>query len=109
MHGAGAEERHETDGNGAGPGCGVVRKLNCQEVLDQLSVFLEEELAAELRAEIETHLNGCRHCHLEVDTIRTTIQLYRVDDPVGVPIHLSDRIRAALASAYRERDRLTSD
>lgn len=80
-----------------------MRKLNCQEVLDQLSDFLEEDVAAELRTEIEAHLNGCHHCHLEVDTLRTTIQLFRVDDPVGVPIHLSDRIRAALEAAYRER------
>lgn len=80
-----------------------MRKLNCQEVLDQLSEFLEEEVAAELRAEIESHLNGCRHCHLEVDTLRATIQLFRVDDPIGVPLHLSARIRAALEAAYRER------
>lgn len=96
------EDGHEGHGYGAGPERGAVKKLNCQEVLDQLSDFLEEDVAAELRTEIETHLNGCRHCHLEVDTLRTTIQLYRVDDPVGVPIHLSDRIRAALAAAYRE-------
>jgi hypothetical protein len=80
-----------------------VKELNCQEVLDQLSDFLEEDVAAELRQEIETHLNGCRHCHLEVDTLRTTIQLYRADDSVGTPIHLSDRIRAALQAVYREK------
>ena len=80
-----------------------MRKLNCQDVLDQLSDFLEEDLAAELRQQIEAHLNGCRHCHLEVDTLRTTIQLYRTDDTVGTPILLSERIRVALRAAYRER------
>lgn len=97
------EDGHEGHGTGAGGGRGTVKKMNCQEVLDQLSDFLEEDVAAELRTEIETHLNGCRHCHLEVDTLRTTIQLYRVDDPVGVPIHLSERIRVALHAAYLER------
>lgn len=80
-----------------------MKKLNCQEVLDQLSDFLEEDLALELRQQIDSHLNGCRHCHLEVDTLRTTIQLYRTDDAVGTPIHLSERIQVALRAAYRER------
>ena len=79
-----------------------MKKLSCQEVLDQISDFLEEDVAAELRSEIEAHLNGCRHCHLEVDTIRTTIQLFRSDDTVGTPIHLSERLRVALRAAYRD-------
>lgn len=79
-----------------------MKKLNCQDVLDQLSDYLEEDVAAELRTQIESHLNGCRHCHLEVDSLRTTVQLYRLDDPVGVPIALSERLRLALQSVYRE-------
>lgn len=79
-----------------------MKKLNCQEVLDQLSDYLEEDVAAELRTQIESHLNGCRHCHLEVDSLRTTVQLYRLDDPVGVPLALSERLRFALHAVYRE-------
>lgn len=79
-----------------------MKKLNCQEVLDQLSDYLEEDVAAELRTQIESHLNGCRHCHLEVDSLRTTVQLYRLDDPVGVPLALSERLRFALQAVYRE-------
>jgi hypothetical protein len=82
---------------------GEVKKLNCQDVLDQLSEYLEADVAAELRSQIEVHLNGCRHCLLEVDTLRTTIQLFRVDDPVGIPIHLSERLTTALQAAYREK------
>jgi hypothetical protein len=80
-----------------------VKKLNCQEVLDQLSDYLEADVAAELRTQIEAHLNGCRHCHLEVDTLQRTVQLYRADDAVGTPIALSDRLKSALEQAYRER------
>lgn len=80
-----------------------MKKLNCQEVLDQLSDFLEEDVATELRSQIEVHLNGCRHCHLEVDTLRRTVQLYRAGDEVGTPIALSEKLRTALGVAYRER------
>lgn len=96
------EEGHEFEVFGAARERGIVKKLNCQEVLDQLSDYLEADVAAELRTQIESHLNGCRHCHLEVDSLQTTIQLYRLDDPVGVPIALSDRLRSALQAVYRE-------
>lgn len=80
-----------------------MKKLNCQEVLDQLSDYLEEDVAIELRTQIEAHLNGCRHCHLEVDSLRRTVQLYTCDESVGTPITLNDRLRSALEQAYRER------
>lgn len=96
------EDGHEFHGDGAARERSVVKKLNCQEVLDQLSDYLEADVAAELRTQIESHLNGCRHCHLEVDSLQTTIQLYRLDDPVGVPLELSERLRLALRSVYRE-------
>jgi RNA binding exosome subunit len=96
------EDGHEFREEGAARERSVVKKLNCQEVLDQLSDYLEEDVAAELRTQIEAHLNGCRHCHLEVDSLRTTVQLYRLDDPVGVPIALSERLKLALQAVYRE-------
>jgi RNA binding exosome subunit len=97
------EDGHEVRGCGAGAERRLVKKLSCQEVLDQLSDYLEEDAAAELRTQIESHLNGCRHCHLEVDTLRRTIQLFRVDDAVGLPLELSEKLRAALEAAYREK------
>ena len=79
-------------------------KLSCQEVLEQLSEYLDEDLRAELCAEIESHLKACHHCKAEVDTIRLTIHLYRTDEVVPQPITLSDRLRAALDAAYRESE-----
>jgi hypothetical protein len=99
--GSTTEDGHDVPDGGAG--YGVVKKMNCQEVLDQLSDFLEEDVALELRSQIESHLNGCRHCHLEVDTLRRTVQLFRSDEAIGTPIALSDRLKSALAAAYRER------
>jgi RNA binding exosome subunit len=94
---------HDGHGCDAGAERAGVKKINCQEVLDHLSDYLEEDVAAELRTQIEAHLNGCRHCHLEVDTLQRTVQLYRADDIVGTPIILSERIKSALAAAYREK------
>jgi anti-sigma factor (TIGR02949 family) len=77
-----------------------VRKLSCQEVLDQLWEYLDEDARAELCAEIQTHLTACSNCQVEVDTIKHTILLYRSEEQVRTPVQLSDRLRAALADAY---------
>jgi len=82
-----------------------VRKLSCQEVLDQLWEYLDEDARAEICAEIDAHLHGCHLCQVEVDTIRHTILLYRAEEPKVTPVVLSERLRAALDGAYRDPPR----
>lgn len=81
-----------------------MRKLSCQEVLDQLWEYLDEEARAELCAEIETHLTACSNCQVEVDSIKHTILLYRSEEQVRTPVLLSDRLRDALNQAYESAD-----
>ena len=81
-----------------------MRKLSCQEVLDQLWEYLDEEARANLCAEIETHLTACSNCQVEVDSIRHTILLYRSDEQVRTPVLLSDRLRDALKQDYEASD-----
>ncbi len=78
-------------------------RMRCEEVLEQLWEYLDEDARAELTARINEHLGTCRDCSVEVDTLRKTISLYRADEPAQVPIVLSDKLRAALQDAYRER------
>ena len=79
-------------------------KLTCQEVLDQLWEYLDEDARTELTSKINDHLGGCNHCKVEVDSLRHTISLYQCDDGVKAPIQLSERVRAALDQVYRERE-----
>ena len=81
-----------------------MKKLSCQEVLDQLWEYLDEEARRELCAEIEGHLISCSNCQVEVDSIKHTILLYRSEEQVRTPVVLSDRLRAALDHAYEESD-----
>ena len=80
-----------------------MRRLSCQEVLDQLWEYLDDDARAELCSEIDSHLNGCRNCRVEVDSLRRTILLYRAEETPCAPVHLSERLRDALQRAYRER------
>jgi anti-sigma factor (TIGR02949 family) len=80
----------------------TVSKLSCQEVLDQLWEYLDDEARAELSERINEHLGSCRDCSVEVDSLRKTISLYRCDETVVVPIQLSASLSDALGKAYRE-------
>ena len=48
----------------------------CQELLGQVSDYVDGELEDALCAEIEAHLADCPDCRVMVDTLRRTISLY---------------------------------
>lgn len=80
----------------------MMRRLTCQEVLDQLSDYLDDEARAELVGEVDHHLGVCIHCRVEVDTLRRTILFYRHEERVELSSPLHERLRAALERAYRD-------
>lgn len=77
--------------------------MDCQEVLDQLADYLDNETREELSRAIEKHLTNCRDCRVEVDTLRKTILLYHQADStraLQIPIRVTESLNAALASEY---------
>lgn len=79
----------------------MVRRLTCQEVLDQLSDYLDEEARVELVLEVDAHIDHCVHCQVEVDSIRRTIAIYRCEERVVLSARLCDKLQRALDEAYR--------
>ncbi len=79
--------------------------VDCNEVLEQLADYLDENARTELCRAIEEHLKHCHDCQIEVDTVKKTIVLYQADRDVTTPIAISDRLQALLARAYRETPR----
>jgi predicted anti-sigma-YlaC factor YlaD len=77
--------------------------VNCNEVLDQLADYLDEDARAELCHAIEEHLAQCADCQIEVDTLKKTIVLYQSDRATAVPLNVSARLRAVMMNAYEER------
>lgn len=80
-----------------------MKRLTCQEVLDQLAEYLDAEAQAELIEQVDLHVGSCQHCRVEVDTLRRTIMIFRCDERVMLPVHLDDRLQGALEQAYRAR------
>ncbi|MCC9077419.1 zf-HC2 domain-containing protein [Litorilinea aerophila] len=57
----------------------------CRQWLGELSAYLDGELAQELCAELERHLQDCPDCQVVVDTLARTVTLYRVLPAPGLP------------------------
>ena len=83
--------------------------MDCHELIEQLSEFLDPEARAQLCREIEDHLSRCRDCSLYVDSVRKTIVIAQSVSPDQTPVWVSDRLQQALASAYREEGRTGAD
>lgn len=69
---------------------------SCQELLGQLSDYVDGELEEALCAELEAHLAGCPDCRVMVDTVRKTITLYSRQATTKLPADVEARLFNAL-------------
>ncbi len=52
---------------------------NCENYLHQLSEYVDGELDPKLCALLEEHLHGCTNCKVVVDTLKRTIEVYKLE------------------------------
>ena len=74
--------------------------MQCNELIEQLSEYLDPEARAQLCREIEQHLAHCHDCTLYVDSVKKTIVIAQSGSAPAFPIALNDRLQAALTRAY---------
>jgi anti-sigma factor (TIGR02949 family) len=77
--------------------------LNCRGVIRELSDYLDGELDARAREELERHLANCTDCRLVVDTTRKTIQIFCNSEPVPLPEDVRARLHKALEKRLRQQ------
>jgi anti-sigma factor (TIGR02949 family) len=68
-------------------------KGHCKSLLQSLSDYVDGELSPELCAELERHLDGCENCQIVVNTLKKTIELYRLSNEKD---HIPDDVRRRL-------------
>jgi anti-sigma factor RsiW len=69
----------------------------CRNAVSDLSRYLDGEIPAARRAEIEQHLATCANCHAVADTVRKTLQLYHELPPPALSQAARERLYRALA------------
>lgn len=77
-----------------------VHTVRCQDLLAEVSDYIEGELDPGVCAELEAHLAGCENCRIVVDTTRKTVLVYRrLGPPDILPPDVTRRLWAALEEA----------
>ncbi len=85
----------------------VVGGMSCTQVLAVLSDYLDDELAADVRATVEAHLLGCDACTRFGGDLTATLGALRAHllASAGLPEGMHERFREALAREPARRRR----
>lgn len=66
--------------------------VTCEQLVKEVSNFLDDNVDAALRDEIIEHLRGCHRCSVLVDTTRKVIYVAGDDRVFELPIGFSRRL-----------------
>jgi len=72
-------------------------EINCQEVVRELSNYIDEAVDPALRREIAAHLSLCKHCTAIYDGTKNVIRLVGDERTFELPAGFGDRLRSKLA------------
>jgi anti-sigma factor RsiW len=70
--------------------------LTCNQFLEELSEYLDEDVQGGLREELEAHLKGCPNCWVVADTTRKTLRIYKGMEAEPLSNELEARLMKAL-------------
>jgi anti-sigma factor RsiW len=70
--------------------------VTCTEFLKVLDDLIDDNVAAEMRAEVEQHMHKCGHCEVVFNTTRKTIEIYRSHEIYELPTDLRERLHKAI-------------
>lgn len=67
-------------------------RIDCKHVWQHISAYIEGEVDAELRAEIDKHLETCEICSAVLDSTRNVVILIADDRVFELPAGFSQRL-----------------
>jgi anti-sigma factor RsiW len=71
-------------------------------MLEELNLYLDQELEEDLCQQLEAHLKDCERCQIVLDTTKKTIEFYRDQTPMDLPAGVRDRLQAAVRSKWKK-------
>jgi anti-sigma factor RsiW len=71
-------------------------RIDCKHVWQYISAYIDDDVEAELRADIEKHLETCEICSAVLDSTRNVVVLVGDDRVFELPAGFSVRLHARL-------------
>ena len=75
--------------------------FSCEEVLAELSEYMDEQLSAGLRKQIEEHMVHCRNCRAIYDSTRKTLRIVTESGSFELSNDVSKRVAERIQSKIR--------
>lgn len=74
----------------------------CEALFEKMSEYIDRELDAEARAQVEMHIRACCHCQACYETLQRTVDLCRSSaDDYPLPSTLAEKLQAMIEAASR--------
>lgn len=70
--------------------------MDCREILEGLSEYIDDVLAEKTCLEIESHLKDCHNCRVVVNTLRRTVTLYQEVPAPMIPGDVRTRLHKVI-------------
>ena len=70
--------------------------MNCKSVIHEISNYIDGDLDAAMKGEIESHLGGCEECQVIVDQTKLTVDIFCDSEMVELPEDVRERLHEAL-------------
>ena len=71
-------------------------RIDCRHVWEHISAFIDGDVDANLRAEIDKHLETCEICSAVLDSTRNVVVLVADNRVFELPAGFSERLHARL-------------
>jgi predicted anti-sigma-YlaC factor YlaD len=76
--------------------------ISCDEFMAVFGDYLEGELAAEVRNQLESHLSHCRTCQVIYDSTRKTLKIVTDSGSLDLPEAAARRVRDKIMARIRK-------
>ena len=79
--------------------------MDCKQLVDYLSDYIDHNLSEELTAEAQEHLRTCPNCHVVLSSTEQMIRLYKEhQEQQEIPAERQQHLYAQLADIFLKRD-----
>jgi len=76
--------------------------VTCKQFLQELNDYLDPNVDAALKANLESHVNKCPNCFVIVDTTLKTLQVYKGMEAKTIPEDVEARLWKAIERKMAE-------
>jgi len=77
--------------------------LNCREVIHEISNYIDGDLDASSKREIQMHLQDCSECAVIVNQTKLTVDIFCDSQLVELPAEVRSRLHEALRRMQQAR------